>query len=295
MSEENRKPLMIFTHTVATGGGDLTRYIQKFYFVKNMLCGTDPKGRHLNTEKKRMDARTCDLIQRYKTNLESGKTADFIYGHTPFIVNAENIFNRKIHDITMLRDPVKRFISSYRTDINNNNSLTDFKAWVKWIESGNHTLGFNWIKFNHQTDMLSGFQNDLTTEIDLQQAKENLKKFKFVGLTEEFDNSVEIFTKVFSLPYMHRKPLIKYKAKNVIPIDPDIIEFIKEKSHFDIELYEYGRKLFGEKKKQHRDTALISPTNFDRYLNYPIKDVDYWVGKVNVKIRNKLFNDIVEL
>ena len=69
---------------------------------------------------------------------------------------------------------------------------------------------------------------------------------------------------------MHRKPLIKYKAKNVIPIAPDIIEFIK-KSHFDIELYEYGRKSL-EKKKQHRDTALISPTNFDRYLNYPIKD-----------------------
>lgn len=295
MGEEKVNELIIFTHSICSGGGDLTRFIQKSFFVKNMLCGTDPKGQALNTAKKRMDARTSDLIRRYKKKLESNRSVNFIYGHTPFIMNSESIFNRKIHNITMLRDPIKRFISHHRRDINNNNSLQAFKEWVKWIENGKHDLGYKWVEFNHQTDMFSGYQSELMSTNDLKQAKENLKKFTFIGLTEEYDNSVELLTKIFHFPYTYRKPLTKYKAKNVITIDPSIVQYIKEKSHFDIDLYEYGKKIYEKQKSKYKDVALISPTNIDKYLTYPIKDIDYLVGKIKLKISNKLFNDIAEI
>ena len=260
-----------------------------------MLCGTDPKGDSLNTAKKRYNARTSDLIRRYQAKSRLNKQTNFIYGHTPLITNAQKVFNRNILHITMLRDPVNRFISHYRADINKNNSLKSFKEWVKSIESDNHNLGYSWVEFNHQTSMLSGYKNNLANKNDLEIAKQNLKNCTFIGLTEQFDTSVELFCKVFSLPYTYKKPLKKYKAKNIVPIDPSIIQYLNDKSHYDIELYEYAQKLFKKENSRHKNKPLLPPTNVDKYFTYPIKDVDYWIGKINVKVRNKIFNDIAQL
>lgn len=293
---DKQEDVIILTHCIASGGGDLTRNLQKFFFTKSMLCGTDPKHELLNSAQKRYRARITDLIERYNAKLSSNKVTHIIYGHTPYFEDAENIFNRKIHHITMLRDPVKRFISHYRSEINENNSLKDFKAWVQSVENGkNDHHGHNWVEFNHQTAMLSGYQSDITTKKDLKTAKDNLKNFTFVGLTEEFDESAALVSKIFSMPYTYRAPLTKYKAKHVVPIDSNVIQYIKEKSNFDIKLYEYAKKLYQKKRAQFQDTELLKPTSFDKFITYNIRDIDYWMGKLNIKIKNKLFNDIGNL
>lgn len=289
------KDLINYVHSVSTGGGDLTRYIQKFFFTRNMLCGSDPKGESLNTAKKRMDARVTDIINRYHSSLKKGNRIDFIYGHIPFIENAEDVFNRKVSYITTLRDPIKRFVSHHRADINQNNTLKGFKNWVNWVESGKHNLGYSWVEFNHQTDMISNRFGELNSnEKSLQLAKENLIKFKFIGLTEYHDDSVKLLSKIFSFPYIYIKPLNKYKARQVVPIDPDILAYIKERSYLDMELYEFGQSLFLQAIDKHKNRQLILPSKLEKICVFPIKDTDLLMAKIRSKIHNKLFNENIK-
>ena len=113
-------------------------------------------------------------------------------------------------------------------------------------------------------------------------------------MTEQFDTSAELFEGFLTTIHL-QKPLKKYKAKNIVPIDPSIIQYLNDKSHYDIELYEYAQKLFNRENLRHKNKPLLPPTNVDKYFTYPIKDVDYWIGKINVKVRNKIFNDIAQL
>lgn len=288
--------LLVFTHCIATGGGDLTRDLQKFFSSKNLLCGTDPTHEEFNTASKRYIARIHDLVERYNKKLKAKRPARFIYGHTPFMSDAESILDGRVHHITMLRDPVKRFVSHYRTEINEHNSLPEFKAWVKSVEAGNNSHhGHTWVEFNHQTAMLSGYQNNDVSERDLFAAKQNLKNFAFVGLTEEFSESAKLLFKILSMPFTYRPPLAKYKAKKIVPINNDVIRHIQEKSNFDIELYEFGKKLYHKKLQEFKDTPLLQSNAYDRYITHSIRDIDYWICKSIIKIQNKIFNDIANL
>ena len=195
------------------------------------------------------------------------------------------------HRITLLRDPLKRFVSQHRESINANNSLSQFLEWEKRFLSrkDDNPKAHNGLTYNHQTQFLSGAINLPITESDLHTAKTNLINFSFVGVAEHFDRSAILFSKVFKLPYIKIAPVHKYRAKtkNIIPIDPAILDYIKKKSSHDYSLYELAMSLFIEKDAQLKNQQSISPEPLERMFAYPLRKMQLSMAKVAVKIKNK--------
>jgi hypothetical protein len=79
-------------------------------------------------------------------------------------------------------------------------------------------------------------------------AKENLRKFDLVGVAEEFDKSLKLFSQALGWPK------VEYKMENVTPKRIQVSDLTAEELHTlvtknknDIELYELARELFEER------------------------------------------------
>ena len=85
----------------------------------------------------------------------------------------------------------------------------------------------------------------------LESAKRNLAQFHFFGLTEYQTENQILFENTFGVKF--RGPgltLMKSSASNLISkINHDQLEQVKKLNSLDIELYEFGRKIFFSRLK----------------------------------------------
>ncbi len=150
----------------------------------------------------------------------------------------------------MLRDPVERVLSYYWFVL----STPEHYAHARFKElgslgaaierSGNHELD------NFQVRLLDGQATLLRPRVkldpsSLDRAKEHLGKFRVVGLTEKFEESLALLAAAFGwrdLAY-HR-----FKQARQRPRPSDLLwkelELVRNANALDIELYEFGRTLF---------------------------------------------------
>ncbi len=294
---------IFFIHVVATAGGDFAYYLQYLYKPNSFICVPDiKKGSTLNTPRLRAQYREELLKTQFDDRTNKGDEINLIYGHIPYLKNYKKLFHNEFNLMTLLRDPVKRFVSCYRKYINQNNTLREFKELTKTWKSlpGDLPLEANDMNFNLQTAFISGFHEhgtcykNMTDEI-LNIAKKNLKGFFFVGISDYFDDSVKLFSKLTSNKYIYNKPLKKYKANNVIPINQDILKYIKEKSYYDNCLYEYAKEMFFERKKKYENLELIIPSKSEKYLIQPVKRLNIIKCKVIAKYKNKFFDENIHI
>ena len=134
----------------------------------------------------------------------------------------------------------------------------------------------------------------MTDEI-LNIAKKNLAEFFFFGISDYFDDSVKLFSKLTSNKYIYHKPLKKYKANNVIPINQDILKYIKEKSYYDNCLYEYAKNIFFQRKMKYENCELIFPSKSEKYLRYPAIRLNIIRCKAIAKLKNKFFDENIHI
>ena len=294
---------IFFIHVVASAGGDFAYYLQYLYKPNSFICVPDiKKGCSLNTPILRAKYREDLLKKQFDDRTKKGDEINLIYGHIPYLKNYKKLFHNEFNCITLLRDPVKRFVSSYRKYINQNNTLREFKELTKSWKSlpGDLPSQANDMNFNLQTAFISGFHEygtcykNMTDEI-LNIAKKNLEEFFFVGISDYFDDSVKLFSKLTSNKYIYHKPLKKYKAKNVIPINPDILKYIKEKSYYDNSLYEYAKDMFFEIKNKYENRKLIIPSKSEKYLVQPATRLNITRCKVIAKLKNKFFDENIHI
>jgi hypothetical protein len=97
---------------------------------------------------------------------------------------------------------------------------------------------------NLQCSLIAGIKsNGKCEERALDVAKENLaKSFSVVGLSERFEESLMLMAKTFGwkIPFYENRKVSKTRPQ----VDPTAIEMIREHNRLDLELYEFGRKLF---------------------------------------------------
>ena len=135
------------------------------------------------------------------------------------------------------------------------------------------------VDFNLLTTYLSGCETYCATENDLARAKENLRRYDFIGITENYDDTMKTFCKKFSFPYLDWTCLNQYAfPQRTTPIPDDVKARIKELSYMDLELYEYGKALFAKQVEQYRQVPLQAPTRMDKVL-FRLRDFDRWRGK----------------
>ena len=108
---------IFFVHTVGTAGGDFAYYLQHLYHPKSFICAPDIKRKNenkLNSPILRSKYIEDLLIEQYRSRTKKGDQIDLIYGHIPYLKDYRSIFHKDFKLMTLVRNPVKRFVTHYR-------------------------------------------------------------------------------------------------------------------------------------------------------------------------------------
>lgn len=173
---------------------------------------------------------------KYKGSLEKSK---LIYGHYPnHLLNKIN--NEGYIKITFVRDPIKRTISHLK-----HLKLYNEKFCSMTLEEifRHESLNINQFDNLQTRYFLNGAPNKKLNYNNLKIAKKNLKSFTFIGVTEYYQQSLEILNERLELKLEEIKVNTfdeNYNSKSVkldFKIDEDLFFEIYESNRFDIELY----------------------------------------------------------
>ena len=231
MAVANAAEALIFLHVPKSAGTTLNRLIEWEYPLFEMYSVDPVLFRWSRARLWRLPQRRLKRFRVFK-------------GHMPF--GLHKILPQPATYITVMRGAVERVISAY-------------------YFMSNYKLHPNYWKFrredwtledfvrrspreNVQTKMIAGADYDApcTAEI-LAEAKDNLRYFSLVGLTERFEESLALMKLRFGWK------LESYSSFNVTRTRPkkrdlpqSTLDLIAERNRFDIELYECAAKLFEE-------------------------------------------------
>ncbi|MGA5688520.1 sulfotransferase family 2 domain-containing protein [Cytobacillus pseudoceanisediminis] len=213
--------ILIFMHIPKTGGMTLKRIIKRQY-PENKILKDITDGR----------------ISEFKKTV-SEKEIQFVFGHLSFGLHMHT--SQPCTYVTMIREPIDRVISMYyyvlgKKDHPLHGIVKDllFEEFIDHPDLKIHTS-------NMQTKRALG-KNSLSPS-DLEQAMQNLKEhFSVIGITEMFDESVELMKQKFNwndISYVKKNQTKKRLSKE--EIEPNIINKVRANNELDIQLYNWAK------------------------------------------------------
>jgi galactose-3-O-sulfotransferase len=219
---------LIFLHIPKTAGTTLNRIIEWQYNPLSIFT-MDPYRIRATPE------RLKELPEARRRRLRMVR-GHFYYGVHEFLPQGATY-------ITMLREPVARFLSAYyflqRRPLHPmHRKVTSERIGVEdFIRLTPH-------RQNLQCSLIAGIKsNGKCEERTLDIAKANLEKsFSVVGISERFEESLMLMAKTFDwdVPFYENRKVSKNRPK----VEASAVEMIKEHNRLDIELYEFGKSLF---------------------------------------------------
>ena len=225
----DRKAL-IFLHIPKTAGTTLNRIIEWQYNPLTIFTMDPYRIRATPERLKKLSEQRRRRLQVVRGHL--------YYGVHEFLPQGATY-------ITLLREPVARFFSSYyfiqRRPLHPmHRKVTTERIGVEdFIRLTPH-------RQNLQCSLVAGIKNNGTCdERTLENAKENLvKSFSVVGICERFEESLMLIAKTFDweVPFYENRKVSKTRPQ----IEPSAVEMIREHNRLDLELYEFGKNLFEE-------------------------------------------------
>ncbi|CAH0148633.1 hypothetical protein SRABI96_00654 [Peribacillus sp. Bi96] len=218
MSEDH---LDIFMHVPKTGGTTLSAIFRKQYQVHEIFDHDS-----YESQIKKVDQLGAEEKRKIKA----------VAGHYYYGIHQH--FSKPSNYFTMLRDPVDRVISLYfflqnQPGYERVRDMTLEEFVLKDPEAQ-----------NLQTRLVCGNAE----EPDIEIAKENLKTFSVVGVTELFNETLFCLKKEYAWGDIHytRKNITKNRlAKDEVP--SELINLIKTYNAWDIELYDLAKQLLNDK------------------------------------------------
>lgn len=197
--------------------------------------------------------------------------------------------------MTMLRDPIERTISQYeysRSDPSNGklHNLAQSLTLLEYLKdplgrASIHNLQTRFIGIPLDARLTKG-QVAYPIHLGIDVAKERLEAFEFIGITEKFQASMDLLSYTFSLP-----PIREYQRLNTTSrriqrheLEDQVIEAILEANKDDLELYEYGLRLFEQRyvqmghelvTKEYEGISLQKPTPTEIDLTFD-QPIDGW-------------------
>lgn len=167
----------------------------------------------------------------------------FISGHFLFSNIAYQEYGEKFSFVTVLRDPVKRWISSYfyNTLKADHQMKVDDSIEARLESHFGRSQGYQLVKFLGGANQ----EGDYTSPKAINRAKENLKRFAVVGFLENLDDFSKKFYNRFDV-----KLKIARKNQSPAPINyqnsaltPELHEKITAICDPDIQIYDYALSL----------------------------------------------------
>ncbi|MDD5044123.1 MAG: sulfotransferase family 2 domain-containing protein [Candidatus Omnitrophica bacterium] len=208
-----------------------------------------------------------------------------IYGHG-VCYGIHEYFDKDCRYATFLRNPIDRVLSNYNMglyllDLNKKGAINPvqklileryfldasgaMKPFDEWLNT-KPAIANSLVPFLRARKALQIPHNAEVTRVHLEEAKETLDKFYFVGITEHYDiDAAFLYGKIGIKKFCENHNVAKkyYLSKN----DSKMRELILAKFPFDTELYEYALKLNRNFKKHKNFYALAWNTKLRRMLS----------------------------
>jgi hypothetical protein len=248
------KDKIIFIHIPKCAGGSIGSAIRECFLDLNIrndrsLVGINAVGssnviKMINQTNYPYSTNDDYPILRFRENLllyyMSKESMRYISGHFTYSEIAYQQFLNKFAFVTVLRDPVKRWISSYfynkYKEGNHRKINEDIKEYLESHFS--KSQGYEYVKF------IGGAHKDgdYTSKEAIEKAKKNLHKFKIIGSLEYLDNFNEKFFNSFGFKLKigkrNRNPKEKFFQESIL--NDEIKEVVKNICKPDLEVYQYA-------------------------------------------------------
>jgi Galactose-3-O-sulfotransferase/Prolyl oligopeptidase family len=219
---------LIFLHIPKTAGTTLNRIVEWHYSAFSIYT-IDPY---------RIRA-TAERLKR----LPEGRRRRFrvVRGHLYY--GLHEFLPQGATYITMLREPVARFLSSYYFILRR--PLHPLHRKLKKERLGvEDYLRLTPHRQNFQCQLIAGVKNGTGNDHHwLGMAKEHRSRsFSVVGICERFEESLMLMAKTFGweVPFYENQKVSKSRPM----VEPKLVDLIREHNRLDDELYEFGKKLF---------------------------------------------------
>lgn len=189
--------------------------------------------------------------------------------------------SRKFYYITLLRDPVSRYLSEWRhvqrgatwkTSLHMCDGRTPTPEELPPCYEGTDWSGCTLQEFmdcpynlanNRQVRMLADLSlvgcynlsfipEGKRAQLLLESAKKNLRGMAFFGLTEFQRKTQYLFERTFNLKFI--RPFMQYNSTRAggVEVDEDTIRRIEELNDLDMQLYDYAKDLFQQRYQYKR-------------------------------------------
>ncbi|XP_078544684.1 heparan-sulfate 6-O-sulfotransferase 2 [Lissotriton helveticus] len=285
--------LIVFLHIQKTGGTTFGRHL-----VRNIQLEQpcECKAGHKKCTCHRPGKKETWLFSRFSTGWSCGLHADWteLTNCVPAVVDNKREEqprpSRNFYYITILRDPVSRYLSEWRhvqrgatwkASLHVCDGRSPTSDELPSCYTGDDWSGCSLKEFMHcpynlannrQVRMLSDLslvgcynlsvmQEEERNKVLLDSAKENLKRMAFFGLTEFQRKTQYLFEKTFNLNFISPFTQFNSTRASSMEIDEETQEHIRVLNFLDMELYDYAKDLFLQRyqfmrQKEHHEARL---------------------------------------
>ncbi|XP_012717121.2 heparan-sulfate 6-O-sulfotransferase 2 isoform X1 [Fundulus heteroclitus] len=268
--------VIVFLHIQKTGGTTFGRHL-----VRNIQLER-PCECHAGQKKctcLRPGKKETWLFSRFSTGWSCGLHADWteLTSCVPSRMDSretqKNQPSRNYYYITILRDPVSRYLSEWRhvqrgatwkASLHVCDGRSPTLSELPGCYSGDDWSGCSLQEFmdcpynlanNRQTRMLadlslvgcynvSAMSEDERWAVLLDSAKHNLKGMAFFGLTEYQSKTQYLFERTFDLQFIAPFTQLNGTRASSVDVPPETQQRIRGLNRWDVELYDYARDLF---------------------------------------------------